>query len=447
MADINFAGLATGLDTSAIINKLVEVERARIPVLETQKSNFNRQISILSDIISKLGTLKTDSLARDELKEVSAYKATAEDTTVFTATVSGSAQPAQYGIKVTGLAQNDRYKSKTFTSNAATGTGTLNITVGSDAAVGVAYTSGETLDDIAARINASGARVSAVVLKDGTGNFFLNIYGRSSGTNNAITFSVSGGGSNSDFSYDSAPNKIQAAADATMVIDGVNITRNDNVISDAIDGVTLTLLTVNNSSKKLTVDRDLTTEKANLKQLVTDYNAVASALTSQLSFVKGGTAKGRDTLFADSTLRSLQEQMAKKMAQTYDTISPRDIGFNLSSTGQLTFDEAMYDKVVTADHKKVEKLMTGSTGLAKALQTMVDDFTKPGSSGTSDGYLLVRKSGIAKRVADLDASILAIDQRATRLGDRLRQTFARLEATISTLKSQGDQMLAALSRL
>ncbi|MFH0900361.1 MAG: flagellar cap protein FliD N-terminal domain-containing protein, partial [Pseudomonadota bacterium] len=136
MSSITFSGLATGLDTSAIIEKLVSLEKAQIPGLETKKSNLQIQLATIGNLVTKLNALKTAAEGLDSTSELSEYTATSSDTNVITATTSGSASPGLYGIEVQQLAQAEHTRLEGtaggFASSAfdfSTG-GYLRITVG-----------------------------------------------------------------------------------------------------------------------------------------------------------------------------------------------------------------------------------------------------------------------------------------------------------------------------
>ncbi len=75
MANIQFGGLITGLDTNALIAGLVKAEQRSVDVLQAQKVRFRAQDGVFTSLISALGSLKSTaqglSLANDFNKKSS----------------------------------------------------------------------------------------------------------------------------------------------------------------------------------------------------------------------------------------------------------------------------------------------------------------------------------------------------------------------------------------
>jgi len=134
MSEITFNGLASGLDTASIISALVQVAKQPITQLESKKTSINTKLSVLSDLSSRLGSLRTAALALDTSKEVRSFAASSSDTTTLTAAATSSAAPGTYPVVVQRLAAAQRSYSNTVASSDGlnqVGSGTLGIQVGS----------------------------------------------------------------------------------------------------------------------------------------------------------------------------------------------------------------------------------------------------------------------------------------------------------------------------
>ena len=59
MATITFGGLATGLNTTSIIDELVKVERRPITLLQQQQVTIEGKIDLYQQLSGKIGALKT----------------------------------------------------------------------------------------------------------------------------------------------------------------------------------------------------------------------------------------------------------------------------------------------------------------------------------------------------------------------------------------------------
>ena len=119
-AGISFGGLASGLDTKAIISALVSIEERPIRALEAKKTSYTKQKSLFGDLKGLLDKLATAAKALKTTTEFLARKATSDDEDIVTATASSSAQPGTYKIKVTALAQAQVNRSAGSASPTAT---------------------------------------------------------------------------------------------------------------------------------------------------------------------------------------------------------------------------------------------------------------------------------------------------------------------------------------
>lgn len=182
---LSIGGLGTGMDTSGIIEALMNVERKPLNLMEQRQQKLKWKQQSWSEINTKLLAIKTSLgglLDRDKLM---AKKTTSADDKVVTATSSGTAASGQYQVKVLNLATQSQLRSGTgalglglggkvdttqaVNTDAArlgakinSGTFTINgvrITINSGDYLGA----GDTADakDILGKINGSGAGVTA----------------------------------------------------------------------------------------------------------------------------------------------------------------------------------------------------------------------------------------------------------------------------------------------
>src|SRR5512142_661273 len=96
-ATFTASGLATGMDTSSIIDSLVQLESKPIDRLKSQQADFKTQVSSLGSLISKLSALST---AADDLgtNGVFASKVTSTHTT-FSVTPGTAATAGRYSVQ------------------------------------------------------------------------------------------------------------------------------------------------------------------------------------------------------------------------------------------------------------------------------------------------------------------------------------------------------------
>ena len=180
------------MDTEGIVTGLVSASSGSLNTLKSRASDADSAVSTLSGISSLLATLQKSVDALANTRDVGAYTASSSSSAIAVS-ANGTALPGAYSIKVNALAKEQRNYSTTFSSmSTALGqTGTLSLQVGTGTAVNVDVTATDTLDGIAAKINASGQRISASIFNDGT-NYRLQVRGLDTGEANTITFGGTG---------------------------------------------------------------------------------------------------------------------------------------------------------------------------------------------------------------------------------------------------------------
>jgi flagellar hook-associated protein 2 len=426
MTAVTFTGLSSGLDSASLVNQLVAAERARATLITNRQSDLNSQKSIVGSLSSALAALGTVARGMDLATEVQPRAAASSDARVTVAASSGAAATV-HDVRVRQLARGQITASRTFDSAAAgqLGNGSLSITIG-DTTKSIDYSSTDSLADIASRITSAGAGVSASVLFDGT-SYRLMVAASATGTAAAPQFTDSGDGLDL-----SNPDNIKVdALDAIVDIDGVEVTRGRNVIDDAVEGLTLTLVSQHADAEPAATVRvalDNAGLRDKLKAFVTAYNAVNSALHVQLDYT--GTRKGGNTLFGDATLRQLQGAIGAVMSDGYGSTTAGAVGLVRGKDGALTLDETRLASALAANPDAVTELfVTG--GFAAATTKLTDAYTRSG-----DGIFALKTKALGDRVGVLQDQADRINAQADSLKARLEAQFTALETAMTKLKSQ-----------
>lgn len=437
MSAVTFNGLASGLDTGALVEKLVAAERSAADLLTSRQSDLNTHKSIVGSLSAALASFGTLARGMDLSSEVQPRSAVSSDSHVSLA-ASSTAAAGVHDVFVKQLAQAQIVSSRTFTSSAAGALGNGGVTITSGGvAKSVTWTASDSLAAIATKITDANAGVAASVLFDGT---TYRIVATATATGAAApTFVDSGDGLQL-----SDPDNIKAEGrDAKVVVDGIEVTRSRNVFDDAIAGVTLTAISphaVTDPHAAVTIDLDRTAIKDKLTALVKAYNAVNAAIHVQLDYT--GTAKGTNTLFGDTTLRQLQGALNNVMSSAYGGTTNGTnlgaIGITRDKTGGMTLDEAKLTSALAADPQAVEKLFV-TNGFATAVTTLTDSYTRAGT-----GILAGKTASITARSKVLQDQIDRINKNADSLQTRLEAQFSALEQAMSTLRSQSSYLSSVL---
>jgi len=110
--------------------------------------------------------------------------------------------------------------------------------------------------------------------------------------------------------------EIVAGDDATVEVDGVEVTDSSNIIDDVIAGVTLNLVGTHDTAiVTLNVARDIDGIKAKIGDFVAKYNEVMSYINTQFSYDEDSESTG-GVLFGDGTLRSVKSNLTSVLANS-----------------------------------------------------------------------------------------------------------------------------------
>jgi flagellar hook-associated protein 2 len=442
MTAVTFAGLASGLDTSALVTQLVNAERAPANAIASHQADINSQKSIVGRLSAALSTLGTAVKALSLPTQTQPRTASSSDGHV-TVAASPGAVATVHDVRVTSVAHSEITSSREFDSADAgvLGTGSVTITTGANSKQ-IDYGSSDSLADIASKINDAGLGAKASVLFDGS-KYRLMVASTDTGKAAAASF-VDGGDSLglSDIANIKVP-----AQDAVAMIDGVKVTRGKNVIDDAVSGLTITLVSAHptddpTASSALTVSLDTAGLKNTLTQFVAAYNAVNSAVHAQLDYT--GTKRGTDTLFGDSMIRQLEGALGNVMTSGYgsDVNDPKTIGavgLTRARDGSLTIDDTKLSAALAANPNAIGDLfVTG--GFAAAMTAMTDAYSRSG-----DGILSSKTQSLNDRFDMLQTQSDLINRRADALQTQLEAQFNALETAMSKMKSQSAFLSSMLS--
>lgn len=458
MATISFGGLGNGLDFGQVVDQLVKVAHLPVDRLTAKKGDLSSKSTDYATLSTKLIALQG---AADKLRLSTSFDRTTtsvSDATAVSALGSSTATSGTYSVRITQLAQSHQITNTAAKTVASTTTdivggasGTFTFRVGSGTDQTVTLSDTATLEDLRSAINDLGAGATASIINTGsdtTPAYRLVLSSTSTGASNGIT--VVADDTTLDFTNSSGTGGIatlQAAQDAIAIVgdpalDPVTVTRSTNAISDAIAGVTLTLLkTTGTSTVQVNVSRDVTAVKENIKALSTAYNDVVKFINERTTY-DVATKKGGN-FFNEPTVRGVLSQVRTALSSTVSGASSLStlgsLGFKTDRDGTTSIDEAKLDSALSTNYANVRNLFinqTGSAGIAQLLNTAVDSLTNVAS-----GQLTLRKNSIAKEITNLSADILRKEDAVSKYEDRLKAQYAALDGLLKRLESQSSSLL------
>lgn len=459
MATISSAGIGSGLDINGIITKLMAVEQQPLVALQKKATDYQAKLSAYGLAQSSLSGLQGAASALTSAALFSAKSASVSDSTVLSATASSTAVAGTHTIGVRQLAQaqvlrsNTAYAATTDTFH----TGTLSISVGGATATTVTINSGNnTLSGIRDAIDAANAGVSATIVNDGTTNRLILTSKTTGLTAGAISITVSDSGSGGTHALSALASasltEVKAPLDADFSVDGLDIKRSSNTVTDVIKGVTLTLTKAGSLASpvtaQLTVSRDTASIQTAIGSFVTAYNAAVKQLKGSSAYdVENQTAS---VLTGDSTVRSLLTQLSSLAHASVSGLSGgisrlSDIGITVQKDGSLATDTSKLAAALNDTNKDVAQLFNstaaGNNGIAvRFKEAMISDL------GTG-GLLASRTDGINRSIKDLSKRQEALQLRLTTIEATYRKQFNALDTLVSSMNQTSTYLTQQLANL
>ena len=390
------SGLASGIDSANIVDQLMAIEGRKITLLRNKQANeLTRQDALgtlrtsLSSLRSMFLDLSDSSRFLDNQSSLSSDSATAASS-LLTVTPSATAITGIHTVSISQLAAAEKLGSsaavKDSTGTAITSSSVaLGYTAGSftiqgkaSSAQTVNVTSTDSLQSIRDKINQLNAGsdatgVTASILKVGSSDFRLILTADDTGLTNGLVnlagadLDAAGNLANLQLggvAEGNARSTLQAAADATLDVDNITITRESNTITDAISGYTLDLLNAEPATTiTVTTSVDKTAVKEKIQSFVDSYNEVMDFINEQMTYDPETKTSG--ILASDSLLRSVKYQLADSLLTAVpglasDRNSLAMIGVEPDSKGHLGINSTILDGFLTSDPEAVRDVFAAS---------------------------------------------------------------------------------------
>ena len=283
MSTISSTGIGSGLDIDSLVSKLVAAERSAGQTrIDTKKTKLTEQFSAMATLMGGMSAFQTSLNSLVSASSFTSRKVSVSDEAAFTAKAGSSAAAGSYDVQVEQLAKAAQLGSDAFASGSTpVGTGTLTISVGESSFSIEVGEGGNSLANIRDAINRSAANtgVQASLLTDVEGTHLV-LTSTKTGADRALTVTASGG----DGGLEQLENmEVRSEAqDAILFVSGYEIHSGSNTVSNAIEGVTLTLKapTEEGSTVLLGVERDDAAIQDAAKKFVDAYNSLAGTIKS-----------------------------------------------------------------------------------------------------------------------------------------------------------------------
>lgn len=482
--NITIGGLGSGLNTGAIIEALLSVERLPIENLESRKAAEQKKLDLINQLKGHVGGLRSASQKISGLAGFLSYSATVSHEGYATISAGGSATAGAHSLRIDKLAASDRWAfdgvaDKEVNLAAADGESISFTYDGVDYDIGLTAAT-STLENIAAEISdATGGVLNVSVVNASTEanpNWQLVISGKETGedyrisnlVSNVTGLTIDGTGPDASGTALSA-NNIAVGSNAVALIDGLQVVRNDNDFSGVIDGVSIQATTADPATTiSFTIEADKASVQTTVQEWLDSYNKVISFINGQSQYSEDEGPSG--PLFGDSILRSVKSTLTGVLfgqsasdavgdVEGYGTL--KLLGIEQAQDGTLSIDAETFNEKLDENLEAFADLFvdkdgfdnggaqvgtpdyyidqTADTGLADDLMRAIDAMVKPYNDGQGNSYkglFDARKASINSAIKLFDKQIEEREFRLEKYESQLVTRFAALESTMAKLNAQ-----------
>jgi flagellar hook-associated protein 2 len=437
---VSFTGLASGVQWGDLLDQLEAAERARRVSPIEQQATLNRQridaFSRFSSLVTTLSAAARTLRDGAPLDLFTAKVGTGPDgSTPLAATAAAGAQAATHTVEVVSLAQTEVWASASHATDAKP----LDLAAGSFSINGVAIAvdGGDSLVAIRDRINtAADVGVRAAIVRVGEGEYRLSLTSTKTGADTIVLDGVTEGpGAELGFGLPGA--RTRAGSDAVVNIDGIEVRRGTNIISDAVAGLTLELsrvagpvqVTVAKDEQSLvTAAKDFTSAFNAIRAFAEDQNSAPGRPLVRDPVLRQALSSFKDVLFTDAT--GEEAGALTRLAL---------VGVAVDRDGRLQVDDAKLKAVAAAEPDALRALLNHAGGL------MLD---------RAEDVARAETGSIAGRTRIMNETILTLGRRAEeardrvdRMIERMTKDFLQMESALGRINAQGEWLAGQIDSL
>ena len=418
-----------------LVKGLIEVEKQPVEQAKKrkekvvqEKGEIDKLQKYLSELDSAMNTLKTKT---DFYK----MKVTSSHPDILEGPVKGSAVPGTYEFEVRGMAKTAKELAYGFPDKDQTpvGFGYMLIEREDQGDAEVTIEPGETLQDVAQKINDSGLGVRAMVIntKYTPDSYRLLVVSEKSGKEARITIDP-------DTTFLEFKEQV-TGRNLDVLFEDVPVTDDDNNIDELVENLSFTVKRAEPGTRiQINVQFDIDATLTGLKAFVEKYNQIVKFCSDQSK----SPAEGKPGLLSGDgsirqVMRGLQESLfpAGSTSKKYRTLA--DVGITTNpKTGELQMDDTKVRAALTDDYESVAQLFirtNSGQGVGDRVAERIRTYRDP-----AVGVIKSRMRGLDNIIQAQDKDI---ERRERQLGDKeqaIKRRFAALEGQVNSLQAQGS---------
>jgi flagellar hook-associated protein 2 len=435
---LNFGSVnsGSGFDVTSTVNQILSIEQAIETPWKTQLTNLQGQDTALSSFGTDLAKLASSLQTLTDFNGVFASKqgSSSDNNVVALTSASNLATAGSHTILVNNLAQTSSQYSDRIANASDTLSGSLTIQIGSGQSQTITIdSSSNTLQLLAASINAASIGVTASVVKDTNGSR-LSLVSNTSGTAGQITL----GGSLNDDTTASAISFRQGlqGLDASLNVDGLDTTSASNTVTGIVPGVTFQLLSVSPNSNQ-PVQVQITNDNSSIEQAMSTFVSAYNTVVSDIKTQEGKDSSGNpEPLYGDPTIALIQSQLTQGLlsgAVSGSIKSLQQLGISVDQYGKLSLDASQLDNALNTNFSDIEGFLQNAESFGQSFTKTLNGLSSTSTKGVL--YLAIQQNSAQE--AALNESIS--DQEARIADDKVRLTN-QLNLANQILQSIPDQV-------
>ena len=466
MAVMSFSGLASGIDSAALIEAASEASRTtRVKPNEKRVTELQETNAATEELSNKLDLLRATLKGFTTLSGGGVSKTgVSSKESVVTAEASNAAINGGYSVTVNSLAKNHTFSfdatfasisgavQNTLSGAEPTADRTISFTVGTGAeqeSIGIEITDAAySASDFVAAFNNASSKAQASLVNIGTTaspSYKIVLTSVYEGTEKGTVTQTAIGAALTNLVAHSE----DAADDAEIVITGIGtITRTTNSITDVIPGVTLNISSLGSAIVRIAEDVDTTVSR--VQDFIDSYNEVVQFVNENNQVTRDETKKEVINIFAplastrndDNALSALRSALSSATASGGSVARIfADLGITTDRNGTLKFDSTKLKTAIASEPTSVSDILSSFADITATTTGTIDIYTR------FQGLLELSVNNNKETISDLITRIQESEKQIERQADSMRARYARLEGLMSRLQQQQSSLTSVLSGL
>ena len=432
-------GLISGIETSAMIKQLMDIEARPQVLLKTRVSSTQTFVTALQNLNTKIASVAENAAKVSQPAGTDLFKASTTSDKVTAATTSGAAAGSlDISVSQTATAQ------VSLSSAMAAWPSNSVLAISANGAVTSFDTTDKSLDQVISEVNKANLGVTGVKIAtgsvDGVQQYRVQFTAAKTGSEGAFTATL--GGTDMDV--------LKSAQDAKLTLwagtpAAQEITSSTNTFKALMPGVDITLAADTPANTALTINvarddeaiskvaSDLVAGLADMFAYINRNSAVTVSTSSGSTQASGGVFTG------DAGIRDVKRQMMEAATSPIDGRSPSEIGVVITKDGTVEFNAEKFAAAMAADPTKTQETLQTIAGRVEAAGKVASD--------KYDGLITQRITGQESTIRSLNTQIEDWDRRLASRESTLKMIWGNLEVKLSQLQSQQDWLTGQLASL